>query len=300
MMGKSLIHVKQAAALTIVSAASPPKTVTEGILDLLAVPVGPAQSPEDRKRVLRLYAEAVEGYPIGVVERVLKDLRFNNPRNPFPATPQDVRERCVSAVRTWTRRVEAFYFGRDSMVPEVSAFDANGRARTQNERNAIARKMRQELHGKWEADAGDRVLALLNRGGDVEHFGPEPMKPGCVLPDTMVLAIVRGAIETKWSIIIEMSQENFDRIPVEAFADGIRDKALKDRQLRAYIDSLDPAVRRMRQSVIDRYKYCPDQIATEEAIMAKVREEIEESEREYESRVNKHGRWVEAPAEEAF
>ena len=296
MLGIPVALVQKTTAAAIVSAASPPKTVTEGILDLLAVPAGQAQSPHDRKRLLRLYAESVDGFPLGTVERVLKKLRFNNPRNPFPATPQDVRERCVSALKTWTRRIEAFYFGQ-RLLPEVSHFAPDGRARSIEERNLLVRKQRHELQGKWEAGEGDIIMSMID-GCEIENFGPEPFKPGCVLPENMVLAILRSGIPSRWSTIIEMSLENFDRIPVEAFPDDTHQRAIDERNHTAYVESLDPRVRAARARIIARYRYCLDQIPTEAAIMEKVQREIgeenserrraiEEEDSECKRRVNK-------------
>jgi hypothetical protein len=293
MLGKSIALVKKTEAPAIVSAASPPKIVTEGILDLLAVPAGQAQSPDDRRRLLRLYAESVDGFPLGMVERVLKKLRFNNPRNPFPATPQDVRERCVSALKTWKRRIEAFYFGPE-LLPEVSHFAPGGRARSIEERNLLMRKQRQELQGKWGADEGDIIMSMID-GCEIENFGPEPFKPGCVLPDSIVVAVLRAGIPSRWSAIIEMSQENFDRIPVEAFPDGQKQNAVAQRKHATYLAEMDPELRRHRAWVLKLFQARNETAPSEDDVMREARERLEVENLEGERRLRKHGRQIEAP-----
>ena len=297
MIGKSIVPAKATATPAIVSAANPPEIIRSGILDLLAVPAGPAQSPDDRKRLLRLYGEAVEGFPTSVVERELRRLRFDNPRNPFPATPQDVRQRCVSAVKMWKRRIEAFYFGRERSLAAIPTFGPDGKVRTYEEKGHLARKLRQELQGKWEADEGDIIMSMID-GCEIENFGPEPLASGCVLPDSMVLAILRSAIPSEWSTIIEMSQENFDRIPVEAFPNGQRQKAVAQRKHATYIAGMDPALRRQRAWVLKLFEARHQPAPSEDDLMREARERLEVEKLEDGRRLAKYGRQIEAPAEE--
>lgn len=92
-----------------------PAKVKSGISDLLiAFPAGMAQVAEDRVRFLKIYAEAVEGFEFAIVAYALKRLRFHNPRNPFPPTPQDVFELCKNTRANWRCLVDRYYFkGKD-------------------------------------------------------------------------------------------------------------------------------------------------------------------------------------------
>jgi hypothetical protein len=47
-----------------------------------------------------------------VVEETLRDLRFNNPRDPFPPSAQYVHEMCVKVDVNWRRRMLGYYFGK--------------------------------------------------------------------------------------------------------------------------------------------------------------------------------------------
>lgn len=75
--------------------------IKRGIGDLLiAFPSGsPAHQSEDRVRLLQIYAEACSEFDGAVAEEALQSLKFDNPRNPFAPTPQDVREACQKIVR---------------------------------------------------------------------------------------------------------------------------------------------------------------------------------------------------------
>jgi hypothetical protein len=105
--------VKQPAnTVAVITKAAVPAVVQIGINDLfLAFPAGVQQAPQDRIRAFQLYIEAVEGFERVVVEEALYELRFNNPRNPFPPSAQDVHERCAKVNAKWYKRVRSYYLG---------------------------------------------------------------------------------------------------------------------------------------------------------------------------------------------
>lgn len=72
-----------------------PLEVQNGILALpVAFSAGRSLDQAEREIQAKLYLEAIEGYPVFIAEFVLRRIRLFNPRNPFPPTPQDVREHC--------------------------------------------------------------------------------------------------------------------------------------------------------------------------------------------------------------
>ena len=263
MLGKSIALVKKTAAPAIVSAASPPKIVAEGILNLLAVPAGPAQSPDDRKRLLRLYGEAVDGFPVAVADYALQHLRFHNPRNPFPPTPQDVFEQCESTFKTWRKRVIHFFLLSDD---------------------------------QWGPDESDRVLAMMWGGKyrNAADYGPQPLTPGSYLPDTVVVSILRDYIKDQGvDKMDQLSEERFDGIPQDAFPPGKRDEAIATRRHKAYLDSMDSDLRRHRQRVINGYRSTGQRLPSEDKIMAEAKGECDAEEHR---RIEKYGRQVYEPA----
>jgi hypothetical protein len=83
------------------SRVSLPKPIVTGVKDvLIAFPAGVVGAAEDKVRLLQIYAEAVDGSHEAVAAFALRHLKFHNPRNPFPPTPQDVRELCEKVMRT--------------------------------------------------------------------------------------------------------------------------------------------------------------------------------------------------------
>src|SRR5204863_9812650 len=97
MLGRSLV-TRQAAevippqprALAVVNPGSVPKSISEGILGLMTVFAAKDEADADKKRLMRVYVEAIEGFDESVVAATLRYLKFHNPRNPWRPTPQDV------------------------------------------------------------------------------------------------------------------------------------------------------------------------------------------------------------------
>jgi hypothetical protein len=115
-MANDLVTTKKqnANAVAIVTKANVPAKVQAGIRDLtIAFPAGLQGMPdEDRIRSMQIYAEAVDGFELVIVEEALRELKFKNPRNPFPPTAQDVHELCNKKLGEWRRRACEYYFGR--------------------------------------------------------------------------------------------------------------------------------------------------------------------------------------------
>lgn len=114
MNGNGIAMREAVESVAVVARHNLPANVQSGITDLLiGFTAGAAQAPQDRVRALQIYAEAVEGFEIAVVDYALKRLRFHNPRNPFPPTPQDVFELCKNTRATWQRFLHRYYFQGD-------------------------------------------------------------------------------------------------------------------------------------------------------------------------------------------
>jgi len=119
MVSRDLVTRDQAAevippqhrALTIVRSGSVPKVISEGILDLMTVFAAKDEADTDKKRLMRVYAEAVEEFDESVVAAVLRHLKFHNPRNPWRPTPQDLYEGCKRTMGAWKRKVVDHFLG---------------------------------------------------------------------------------------------------------------------------------------------------------------------------------------------
>jgi hypothetical protein len=203
--GTALTKAPASTAISVVTAKAPPATVKRGVLELMvAFPlVGAA---EDEAQVLMgIYFEAVEGFELPVVEYALKWLLFHNPRNTptftQPPTPQDVFEMCECVRATWRRRTLAYFM----------ACDIVGR----------------ERQFEWGTEPYSGLLSWPKF-----PWGPEPLQPGCHIPEAMVLGWVRDWTNDpdNQDIIIGLAQEKFDAIPDEAFAEGEREKVIARRE----------------------------------------------------------------------
>lgn len=147
-----------------------------------------AQTAEDRKIAMGLYAEAVQGFPDAVAEFALRWLCFNNPRNTLtftqPPTPQDVREACEYVQLTWTNRIWKHYLGG----------------------------------AQWGAKE------KLGRGQRPIPWGPEPMTFGCHIPNELVIRCMRQFTGKPYiAKIFAENAENakiFERLSSEFFEPG--------------------------------------------------------------------------------
>ncbi|PPC84975.1 MAG: hypothetical protein CTY31_12300 [Hyphomicrobium sp.] len=69
----------------------------------IAFPAGRSRDKDERDVSAAIYMQAISGIEPAIVVHVLKALRYHNPRNPFPPTPQDVYEssnKTVGALRS--------------------------------------------------------------------------------------------------------------------------------------------------------------------------------------------------------
>jgi hypothetical protein len=177
---------------------------------------------------MQLYAEACYGFPLGVVEYVLRHIRLRNPRNPFAPTSQDVHELCASVQRRWKARLVGFYIEHSD-----DTF-------TWGKRSYLAKP------DPW-----------------LDDWGPKPGDPGCYMTEAMIVEVLRAELAHEWhrDRLVNMPSNALERIPVEGFPDGVRDtvvelrrqaaeKAEEDRRFKAYLDGLEPAIRAARRKQI--------------------------------------------------
>ena len=88
----------------------PISEISKGVSDLLlAFPAGAPQAPENRTRLFEIYFEAMRDVHPWIVSQTISWLMFNNQRNPFPPTPQDVRETARKIYGTWFARVGSYF-----------------------------------------------------------------------------------------------------------------------------------------------------------------------------------------------
>lgn len=80
---------------------------------------------EDRVRKLRLCAEACAGFDPAASAFALDWLKWNNPRNPFKPTPQDVREACTGVQKAMCNVVVQYHLpiGRHFVEGDDWPFD---------------------------------------------------------------------------------------------------------------------------------------------------------------------------------
>ena len=70
----------------------------------------PSREDEDAKRLIRLLIEAVADFHELVATEAVHGLRFNNPRNPYRPSPQDVHERCRAIDGKWYSATGKFFY----------------------------------------------------------------------------------------------------------------------------------------------------------------------------------------------
>jgi hypothetical protein len=119
---------------------------------LLAFTAGAGLTPQNRVRLFQLHLKAVEGHHPAVALAALDWLILNNPRNPFPPTPQDVAETCRRVKGTWFARLANY-------------------ART----------------GVWETVPSSASLALP-LGGPPDSSGDDCLIPGDLARELLALA----------------------------------------------------------------------------------------------------------------
>jgi hypothetical protein len=229
-MGTAIVPFARGRALTRNSATNLPPAIADGIFDVLTAFAGPQQEDADKKRLVRIYCEAVREFPPAVSEYALRWLKLHNPRNPFRPTPQDVYEACKTAMGRWQDRVVAYFA---SPEPEHS-------------------------HWAW------RDCSHYVKGCGTE-WGPPPFTPGCLIPDALVKEFLRHHLGRGLDLtekLAALGRERLAMIPIHCFMDAQLATALaliekeERRQAEiakhnAYLDALEPDLRRHRRIVLN-------------------------------------------------
>lgn len=98
-------------AVAVIAKSNVPPPVIRAIASLiLAYPAGMPKDDESQEIVMGNFYDAIHGFPQPVVMKVLSDLRFNNPNNPFPPTIMDVRTACKDVVAKAIFAARRYYF----------------------------------------------------------------------------------------------------------------------------------------------------------------------------------------------
>ena len=137
-------------AITATKAVALPAAISSGILDLWVSFVSQGQDPDDKKRALRVYGEAVAGFDPAIAEFAINWLKLHNPRNPYRPTAQDVHEHCRRLERSWRNAVEKFLKGEP-----------------------------------WRCITQGMGMNLIEAA---VYDGPLPLQPGCMIPDRLAKA----------------------------------------------------------------------------------------------------------------
>lgn len=210
------------------SATNLPSAIAGGIADLLtAFAAGSQQDDSDKRRLMRLYGEAIADHDAAVAEHALGWLKLHNPRNPFRPTPQDVFETCEKLAKEWRERVLNRFFG----VPEPT----------------------------W----GKPETSIV--WGREFPWGAAPLTKGCPIPDALVRAYLSAYLDAgaeRIKTLAMLGRERLARIPKACFVVGQLEGALEaiEQEERkaaeitrhnAYLATLDPDLRRHRRVVLN-------------------------------------------------
>jgi hypothetical protein len=198
-------------AVSIVTPEAIPETVKKGLMGLIVGFVPPGMggmSDEDRAIYLDGYKMAVDGFELAVVEYVTKHLRLHNPRNTEkftqPPTAQDVHETCKRVRSQWKERCLGYFTGIGSHGADFT----------------------------WGKLSYSRYL---DRTHKPMPWGPEPLQPGCFIPDDLVVMFLREGLGNgaRGNGLRTMDESRFNRIPAEAFDAGVRETLIAEREERA-------------------------------------------------------------------
>lgn len=225
MTGRELVTRNGTQAVAKVSAANLPPAISNGVVDLLtAFAAGPQQEDADKKRLLRIYGEAIAGLDGAVADYAIRWLKLHNPRNPFRPTPQDVYETAEKVEKEWRKRVLAHFFG----------------AVTWGKPGPYSNMLK-------EFD-----------------WGPPPFDNGCHIPAELVKRFLCQHLDRIAAKDLQaLGRESLAGIPVECFAGGqlasvlaaiAEDEQQKAAQQKhdAYLATLNPELRKHRRIVLNQ------------------------------------------------
>lgn len=207
----------------VVSSANLPNTVSNGILDILSSFSAQNQEDTDKRRLLRVFGEAVCGFDTAVVDSAINWLKKHNPRNPWRPSPQDLYETCEATRKLWCDRVVNYFTGSEPMF----------------------------VNWRWE-DGSGYVKPKCDR-----TWGAPPFTDGAIIPPTVAKAFLLESMASAEYRVVEIPAARFDRIPVDCFPNGLYDRILKAREdlarreieaqkRREYLASLGPELQRYR------------------------------------------------------
>lgn len=217
------------------------RAVGEGIKALQVAFPTMSQTPDDRALVMKLYAEAVDGFHPAEQEFALRWLRLHNPRNTptftQPPTPQDLHECCGSVHKTWVSRVIGHFMGYST---------ASGTEHL---------PWGEEPYGSYFSSRRSTI-----------PWGEEPLSATCDIPDDIVIEAMRDATSTphRTDHLVNMSPEHYAKLRAEFFAEGRQAEIDAKRQAKAeaeekarkeqeYLNSLPLELRAARSEVALRY-----------------------------------------------
>ena len=118
MLGRALVPQKNAALATRASSAvasigvpSVPVQVTNGIRDLMVSFASQGQGDADARRLMEIYVKATMDVAEVIAIEAVQSLVFDNPRNPFRPSSQDVYERCKRIEQELRTKITEYFIG---------------------------------------------------------------------------------------------------------------------------------------------------------------------------------------------
>lgn len=202
-----------------------PGSVRTGIYDIIvAFANADKGTDDDRKRLLRIYSEALLDFHPAVAEAAVAYLKFHNPRNPYRPSPQDVFETAEAVASTWHRRVLGYFLKKEGWGVD-----------------------------RIPASTPSRFLVKL-------PFGPLPLTSGCEIQHEIVVGHLKEVLATEdgQAFLYKLTLEELDRIPKGCYQPDQYEetKALigwsdtdPDKQ-KAFLGAMDPELRRHRAMYI--------------------------------------------------
>jgi hypothetical protein len=187
--------------------------VVSGIGDLLISFASQAQGDTDVRRLLEIYVEATKHVHRVVAEEAVKSLLYDNPRNPFRPSPQDVYERCSKVLGQARKAVEDWFLGNEWQ--SIRWPEKWGGAPLTPDCMLPGSFIKEQL--SW-------ILQYRRSGGELAYLGREGL--GRIPAECFADGQRERALED-----IEQRE--------------------KQEAKRKYLESLDPALREMRSHVIE-------------------------------------------------
>jgi hypothetical protein len=152
MFGKALTVV-DGNLPTITSNAKLPAPVVDGIQRFLqGFETGKTPDSADFRYMVAAYVEVAKAHEPELVLAMARSMLFDNPRNPFRPTPQDVHERCLRIKKGWRQDIERWLTGGQGSSPFEPGYDCSVEMVENIVVNLIKLRMLKWQDSSWSVD----------------------------------------------------------------------------------------------------------------------------------------------------